>query len=161
MNPNSRGRVLRVVLGALLVAVVAQSENQAVAQATGKQPKGQAQQPQSDAQQPPSDTRPPPSDTQPPPGDASSRGTFKSPAVPIRRLPPVASKGGCEPHYRNGMVGSCINDKPCRGFGVREQDGSAQCICYIRRGGCNEDERCSPEEGQCVADDESEFNREH
>lgn len=95
----------------------------------------------------------------PPEGDASGQGAFKSPAVPIPRLPPVASEGGCEPRYRNGMVGSCINHQPCRGFGVRERDGSAQCICYIRRGGCNADERCSAEEGQCVPDDESTFNR--
>jgi hypothetical protein len=94
-----------------------------------------------------------------PPDDTSRNGAFKSPAVPIPRLPPVASEGGCEPKYRNGTVGSCINHQPCRGFGVREHDGSAQCICYIKRGGCNADERCSAEEGQCVADDESTFNR--
>jgi len=154
MNPNPCRRVLRVVLGALFVAAVAHTQSGATAQAAEKQPPPSAA-------KPPSDAQPPPSDTQPPPSDAASRGTFKSPAVPIRRLPPVASKGGCEPRYRNGMVGSCINNKPCRGLGVREENGSAQCICYIRRGGCNEDERCSPEEGQCVADDESDFNREH
>ena len=135
MNSNASSRSgLRALLIALLVAVASHASSGTAAQA--EQPK-------------------------PPPSDASSRGGFQTQAVPIPRLPPVASQGGCEPRYRNGMVGSCINDKPCRGFGVREEDGSAQCICYIRRGGCNENERCSPEEGQCVADDESEFNREH
>jgi hypothetical protein len=93
-----------------------------------------------------------------PPADASG-GAFKSRAVPLPRLPAVASEGGCEPHYRNGTTGSCINHQPCRGFGVREPDGTAQCICYVRREGCSADERCSAEEGQCVADDESTFNR--
>jgi hypothetical protein len=92
---------------------------------------------------------------------ATERGAFKSPAVPLRRLPPVASEGGCEPRYRNGLVGTCVNAKPCRGFGAREDDGSAVCICYVRRDGCADDERCDAQEGQCVKDDESEFGREH
>jgi hypothetical protein len=96
-----------------------------------------------------------------PPVEGSGNGAFQSHAVPIPRLPPVASEGGCEPKYRNGTVGSCINHQPCRGFGVRERDGSARCVCYARPGGCNADERCSAEQGQCVADDESTFNRSH
>jgi hypothetical protein len=135
MNSNASSRSgLRAVLIALLVVAASHMQTGTTAQA--EQPK-------------------------PPPSDASNRGGFQSPAVPIKRLPPVASKGGCEPRYRNGMVGTCVNAKPCRGFGVRGDDGTAQCECYIRRGGCNADERCSAEEGQCVADDESEFNREH
>jgi hypothetical protein len=87
------------------------------------------------------------------------RGEFQSRAEPLRRLPPVASEGGCEPRYRNGLVGTCINHQPCRGFGVRETEGKAACICYVKRGGCDADERCDAQEGQCVKDDESEFNR--
>lgn len=91
---------------------------------------------------------------------AVSHGEFSTRAEPLPRLPPVASEGGCEPRYRNGQVGTCINKHPCRGFGVREKDGSATCICYVKRGGCAGDERCDAQEGQCVKDDESEFNRE-
>ena len=91
---------------------------------------------------------------------AVSRDEFKTRAEPLRRLPPVASEGGCEPRYRNGQTGTCINQQPCRGFGVRETDGRAVCICYITRGGCADEERCDAQEGQCVKDDEREFNRE-
>lgn len=91
----------------------------------------------------------------------TTRAAFQSRAEPLPRLPAVASEGGCEPRYRNGLVGTCINHQPCRGFGVRESDGGASCVCYVKRSGCNADERCDAQEAQCVKDDESEFNREH
>ena len=83
-----------------------------------------------------------------------TRGEFSTRAEPLPRLPPVASEGGCEPHYRNGLVGTCINHEPCRGFGVRNPDGSASCVCYVRRSGCAQDERCDARDGQCVKDDD-------
>ncbi len=81
---------------------------------------------------------------------------FASRADPVPQREAVASKGDCAPRYRKaGAVGTCIADKPCRGFGVLE-NGRAVCACYATRGGCGVDERCDPRGAQCVKDDDSE-----
>jgi hypothetical protein len=81
---------------------------------------------------------------------------FASKADPIPQREAVASKGDCAPRYRKaGLTGTCIEEKPCRGFGVLE-NGRAICTCYATRGGCAADERCEPRGAQCVKDDDSE-----
>lgn len=86
------------------------------------------------------------------------REAFKSQAQPVPLRPPVASRGGCEPRYKNGRTGTCINNKPCRGFGVLE-NGQAVCTCFAVRGGCEAGYRCDPRGAQCVKEDEADFNR--
>jgi hypothetical protein len=82
---------------------------------------------------------------------------FRTTPVPAPLLPRVPSRGDCAPRYGNGTLGTCVNDKPCRGFGVL--DGSRViCACFVKRGGCDEDERCEARESRCVKDDVPEFN---
>lgn len=83
---------------------------------------------------------------------------FSSKIQPLRELPEVPSRGGCEPRYRNGMSGTCINDKPCRGFGIEDPAQGAICACFERIGGCAEDERCERRGAQCVKDDATAFD---
>jgi hypothetical protein len=86
-------------------------------------------------------------------------GEFKTRAEPMHRLSPVPSEGGCEPRYKSGHTGTCINRKPCHGFGFKEESGKVVCICYIKLGGCDAGYRCDARLGQCVKDDEEPFNR--
>jgi hypothetical protein len=74
-------------------------------------------------------------------------------AVAVIQLPRVESVGPCAPVYKTGQRGSCINDAPCRGFGVRAGDGQVQCTCYGQPG-CNESQRCDDRKLACVPDDE-------
>lgn len=83
---------------------------------------------------------------------------FTSQTVPLRELPEVPSRGGCEPTYRNGMSGTCINDKPCRGFGVDDPEQGVMCVCFATPGGCAEDQRCERRGAQCVQDEPSAFD---
>ena len=81
---------------------------------------------------------------------------FASKAEPVLARESVASKGDCAPRYHKaGATGTCIAEKPCRGFGILE-NGRAICACYARRGGCSTDERCDPRGAQCVKDDNNE-----
>ncbi len=102
----------------------------------------------------------------PPPGTEGSavssveprRTEFASKAQPVPLRAAVASRGGCEPRYGNDRTGTCIDNKPCRGFGVLE-NGRAVCMCFATRGGCAEGQRCDTRGAQCVRDDMAEFNR--
>jgi hypothetical protein len=85
-------------------------------------------------------------------------GDFTTKPEPVPHRPAVASRGGCEPRYKSGRTGTCINDKPCRGFGVLENEQVA-CMCFAVRGGCEEGYRCDPRGTECVKEDEEEFNR--
>jgi len=79
---------------------------------------------------------------------------------PVRQLAPVAvrervpSQGDCAPRYKVGGTGSCINNQPCRGFGVKGANGSAICTCYGRDGGCGEGQRCDARRLACVPETE-------
>ncbi len=79
---------------------------------------------------------------------------------PIRPLPPVPvrervpSQGDCAPRYKQGGMGTCINNQPCRGFGVKAQNGSAICTCYGREGGCGEGQRCDALRLACIPETE-------
>jgi hypothetical protein len=55
--------------------------------------------------------------------------------VPLRELPEVPSRGGCERKYRNGMSGTCIDDELCRGFGVEDPEQGAMRVCFEHVGG--------------------------
>jgi hypothetical protein len=86
--------------------------------------------------------------------------------VPLPPTPPpkpsrprVASQGDCAPRYPGGGRGTCINNQPCRGFGVRGEDGNAVCTCYGRDGGCAEGQRCDGMRLACVPEKELPFGR--
>lgn len=83
---------------------------------------------------------------------------FVTKPVPLPYRAPVASRGGCEPRYKKGnLTGTCINNKPCRGFGVLE-DGRTICTCFAKRGGCDVGHRCDARHAQCVPEEEEPFN---
>jgi len=77
----------------------------------------------------------------------------------VARATPVPSQGDCAPKYANGLVGTCINNQACRGFGILDQSGRAACACFARAGGCNADERCDAVKKACVPDREPRFGR--
>lgn len=90
-------------------------------------------------------------------GRAPPVEAFRTTGQPAPLLPRVPSRGDCAPKYRNGDQGSCVNDRPCRGFGVL--DGKQViCACFIRRGGCDENERCEVRQSRCVKESEPTFN---
>lgn len=82
-----------------------------------------------------------------------------SPVRPAVARALVASQGDCAPRYAVGGMGSCINNKPCRGFGVRAENGSAVCTCYGKDGGCGEGERCDLVKKRCVSEKEPLWGR--
>ena len=83
--------------------------------------------------------------------------SFQTTPVPAPLLPRVPSRGDCAPRYANGAFGSCVNEKPCRGFGFL--DGKQViCACFVKRGGCEEKERCEARESACVKDNSTDFN---
>lgn len=75
-------------------------------------------------------------------------------AVPVLQLPRIESVGTCAPVYKTGQRGACINDRACRGFGVRAENGQALCTCYGQVAGCSENQRCDDRKLACVPDDE-------
>jgi hypothetical protein len=84
------------------------------------------------------------------------------PIVPIETFPAmerVAGQGDCAPAYANGSRGSCINSRPCRGYGMRGASGAVECRCWARAGGCGERERCDIIVKRCVPDDRSDRAR--
>jgi hypothetical protein len=74
----------------------------------------------------------------------------------VRRLPEVESVGDCAPRhpYASASRTSCIEGKPCRGFGVRNENGQILCSCYGLIGGCAEGKRCDMRTLACVPENE-------
>jgi len=77
---------------------------------------------------------------------------FSGPATPVRDYPRVASSGRCAPLYNNGTRGNCIADKPCRGYGIRNDENQVLCMCYLTHGGCDAKSRCDDRAHACVVD---------
>jgi hypothetical protein len=77
---------------------------------------------------------------------------FSGIATPVRDFPRVASSGRCAPLYKNGMGGNCIAEKPCRGYGIRNDENQVLCMCYLTHGGCDAKSRCDDRAHACVAD---------
>lgn len=80
---------------------------------------------------------------------------FSSAVVATPGFPRIASKGGCEPIYKNGSKGACVANQPCRGYGVRDDRGEDLCMCYLAKTGCDAKSRCDLPAHGCVPDDES------
>jgi hypothetical protein len=79
------------------------------------------------------------------------------PPTPVRER--VPSQGDCAPKYKVGGKGTCINNQPCRGFGVKGENGNPICTCYGLDGGCKDGERCDPQRLKCVPETERQFGR--
>jgi hypothetical protein len=77
---------------------------------------------------------------------------FSGLATPVRDYPRVAGNGRCAPLYKNGTRGNCIADKPCRGYGIRNDENQVLCMCYLTHGGCDAKSRCDDRAHACVAD---------
>jgi len=82
-----------------------------------------------------------------------------TPTRAVVARPPVPSEGDCAPHYAKGGRGTCINNQPCRGFGVSAENGNAVCSCFGRDGGCGDGQRCDPKKLTCVPENEPPFGR--
>lgn len=80
---------------------------------------------------------------------------FSGIAAPVRDYPRVASSGRCAPLYKNGTRGACIAQKPCRGYGIRNDQNEVHCMCYLTHGGCDAKSRCDDRAHACVADTRS------
>ena len=74
----------------------------------------------------------------------------------VQRLPEVESVGDCAPRHKNPAESrtSCIEGRPCRGFGVQDESGRIFCTCYGETGGCAEGKRCDVRRLTCVPEDE-------
>jgi hypothetical protein len=81
-------------------------------------------------------------------------GTFSTVPTPLRNFPRVVSTGRCAPIYRNGTSGSCIAEKPCRGYGIRNDEKQVLCMCYTTNGGCDTQSRCDAHVHACIPDNE-------
>lgn len=78
---------------------------------------------------------------------------------PIKQQQRVESVGDCAPRYKTSGQGACINNRPCRGFGVRTDSGEIICTCYGISGGCSSEYRCDDRKLMCVPEDEPLFGR--
>src|SRR5438128_1369164 len=75
------------------------------------------------------------------------------PPAPVAQLPRVEvsnGEGDCAPRFPNGMRGTCIDNKPCNGFGFKAASGRIQCACFDKVGGCPENQICSLLRRACV-----------
>ena len=59
-------------------------------------------------------------------------------------------EGDCAPRFAYGMRGTCINNKPCNGFGVKSKEGKVICECFGIRDGCPSETICSIMRRACV-----------
>lgn len=79
------------------------------------------------------------------------------PGKPLQQVPLLPrldisyGEGDCAPRFENGMRGTCINGKPCNGFGFKDADGRIQCACFEKLGGCEANQGCSLQRRACVA----------
>ena len=76
----------------------------------------------------------------------------------LKQLPRVDTGGDCAPRYKHGGSGTCVDGRPCRGFGVRDEKGAIVCSCYGDIGGCGDGQRCDERKVTCVPDEEPPFN---
>ena len=59
--------------------------------------------------------------------------------------------GSCAPKKQaKRAVVACVNDRPCNGVGLRLPNGSIECACFERRGGCDADSFCDDRTRRCL-----------
>ena len=79
-----------------------------------------------------------------------------APGTLVQRLPEVESVGDCAPQHKfvSESRSTCIEGRPCRGFGVQDESGRIFCTCYGETGGCAEGKRCDVRRLTCVPEDD-------
>ena len=71
-------------------------------------------------------------------------------APPEPKLRALASVGDCAPKSENQLaVGSCFDNKPCRGQWIRAEAGQVECSCFGKSGGCDEGTICCSVTHRC------------
>ena len=96
------------------------------------------------------------------PATSARQGAAFSPVPQTPPLPPARfeyGSGGCEPRYPDGTTGTCINAKPCNGFGFRNERGELVCACFGVAGGCPETQACNSRRRMCVPRSEIDLQR--
>jgi hypothetical protein len=86
-------------------------------------------------------------------------GTEIAPVTEIENRPIVAGRGDCAPKYASGEMGTCVNNRPCRGFAMLEKTGQVTCRCWAVAGGCREGERCDGVRKECVPENSKRWGR--
>jgi len=84
------------------------------------------------------------------------------PVPQVAPLPPAQfeyGSGGCEPRFANGTTGTCINGKPCNGFGFRNDKGELVCACFDVAGGCPDAQACNSRRRMCMPRDKIDVQR--
>lgn len=84
---------------------------------------------------------------------------IESTARPLPSRPLVLGEGNCAPRVGERVIGTCINNRPCRGYGERDARGQVQCACFGQAGGCDERSRCDLVKKECVPSGEPEYKR--
>lgn len=72
------------------------------------------------------------------------------PAEPAPRVLFSYGEGDCAPKFSDGTKGTCINNRPCNGFGFKGSKGELSCGCFAVEGGCPVDLRCSRTAQKCL-----------
>jgi hypothetical protein len=74
---------------------------------------------------------------------------------PEPKLEVLASVGDCAPKHQNELaIASCFNNTPCRGQWARTAEanspqGSVDCWCFAKKGGCEEGTICCAASRRC------------
>ena len=82
-----------------------------------------------------------------------------SAVIPPGRMEIYYGEGDCAPRYPNGMQGTCINNRPCNGFGFKDDQGQWQCACFATKGGCKAGSICSMRARGCTGANDADFKR--
>jgi hypothetical protein len=82
-----------------------------------------------------------------------------STARPLPNRPIELGEGTCAPRLGDKIVGTCIANRACRGYGERDENGELRCACFGLRGGCATSERCDLVKKTCVPVEEPAFGR--
>jgi hypothetical protein len=74
---------------------------------------------------------------------------------PEPKLEILSSVGDCAPKHENELaISSCFNNTPCRGQWARtaqgsSKQGSVDCWCFAKKGGCDEGTICCAASRRC------------
>ena len=79
--------------------------------------------------------------------------------APLPRVEIFYGEGDCAPRLPHGMRGTCIDNRPCNGFGFRDASGRIECACFATTGGCSEDQVCSLRARACVPAAQGDWKR--
>lgn len=97
--------------------------------------------------------------------ESAVSGAPLTPGQPVERVAPLPrveveyGEGDCAPRYSNGARGTCINNRPCNGFGFRDASGRLECACFAVKGGCPDGQACSVRSRTCGLPPDADIKR--